>query len=416
MSTLENKLNNKDNNNELIIKEQLEFNQRAAEQPILLPENAFIKKFKDLGVDEILAAFIDPASSAVGNMFLPTALKPYILPITGPVAEKAIFILRHALEAKGIYKTTPEKIRKPYNFYLKEGVKHGAENLVKDIIYHDPIYITLMYAGLTLFPNVHPSIISFADYLVSVPMAVGLDVMVDEIRHKKTTNKLIKAGFHHEKYYESRFRVLKEKDPSVALEEFMEEFNLTSSGTVMYKDTYCDINSQGFSGRELSMRLRQREKRDFEKENPVWIEEGEFLDSDNITSLQITYTRAREDKGHKNTIDQCRYFPVRKEKLYALIDPNTKSLEDITDTKILNIIKDRLLSNKTKEITFERTIARNGELAICTDKVVTDRPYYILELKVYKDTNLLKQAMRYIMVNFPLAVEQTTYGKNGMLL
>jgi adenylate cyclase class IV len=424
MQTIEDKLNINSNTNLVCINSntkqetntKLELDIRASQQPIYLPDNAFIAKFKDLGIDELLAAFIDPASSAVGNLLLPQELKQYVLPVTGPAAEKAIFILRHAFEAKGIYKTTPKKIRKPYKFYLKEGVKHGAENLVKDLVYHDPIYIGLMYAGLTLFPEIHPSVISFADYLISVPMAVGIDVMIDELRHKKTTKNIVKSGFHKEKYYESRFRVLKEKDPKEALEDFMQEFNLQSCGTVTYKDTYFDINSKGFSGREVSMRLRQREKRDFEKENKEWIQEGEFSNNNNITSLQITYTRAREHKGNKNTPDQCRYFPVKKEKLYAILDPNAKTLEDITDNKILHLAKSKIIDNKTKEITFERTIARNGELAICTDKVVANRPYYILELKVYKNTNLLKQAMRYIMVNFPLAVEQTTYGKNGMLI
>ncbi|MGV8087217.1 MAG: hypothetical protein ACP5N1_06325 [Candidatus Woesearchaeota archaeon] len=425
MSTIDESINT-NNNTKFVDKEErekileksrkLEFNNKVAEQPILLPDHVFIKKFKDLGIDEILASVVDPASSAVGNALLSPELKNYILPFTGPAAEKFIFFARHMLEARGIYKTTHEKIRKPYKYYLKEGVKHGAGNLVKDIVYHDPIYTSLMYAGLILFPEVHPSVISFVDYLVSVPLAVGLDVIIDEKRHKKITKNIIKAGFQSEKYYEAKFDVLKEMDPTIVLDELINDFNLKRSGTVTYTDTYFDIESEGFSGRKISMRLRQREKRDYEKEDPSWIHKEEFSYDNKIASLQIVYTRVKEDKGNTKNPDQCRYFPAKKEKLYAILDPNTKSLEDITDNKILNIAKHRIISDSRKTITFDRTIARNNELAICTDKVMADRPYYRLELKVYKDTNILKQAMRYIMVNFPLAVEQTTHSKNDTWL
>ncbi|MGV8171335.1 MAG: hypothetical protein ACP5OA_01420 [Candidatus Woesearchaeota archaeon] len=388
--------------------------QRAAEQPIYLPDHPYIAKLKDLGVDEIIAAFVDPISTTLMGGILSGNARAIVLPITGPLTEKFTFFIRHGLEARKIYNTTPERNRKEYNFYLKQGLKHGASNLGKDLLYHDPMYITLMAAGMKMFPDVPPGVISFASYAISVLGAVGLDVGLDELKHSINKKRMKNSGFFSENYYESRFYVLSEKNPQDILEELVKEFGLEYQGTVKYHDKYFDVNHQGYSGREVKMRLRSRDKREFEKSKPEWNKNHTHANGEQFNTLQIIYNRAYE---HRKGVDQCRYFPVKKEKMYAFVDSDISSLEEITDPKISKIGKKlQIDKNRTQIVTFDRTIARNEKLAVCTDGINSKRPFYVLELKVYDDTRLLQQAMRYLMVECPLAATQTTYGKSDIII
>ena len=88
-------------------------------------------------------------------------------------------------------------------------------------------------------------------------------------------------------------------------------------------------------------------------------------------------------------------------------------LEDIQDGKararfVKALHKDE---QEVTDFTFSRTLVRNSALLATTDRVYHQeaRPFYVLELKVRENTELLKEAMRYVMIEFP--VLQTTYGK-----
>ncbi len=404
-----NSANNKFNL-EQVIKENpsyiVRLDPKIAEQPIYLPDNLFIAKLKDLGVDEFMAFFADPISTGITKAALSANAAAKWIPVSGPIAEKLIFLGRHMIEAKKIYKSTPEKSRKPYGYYLKDGIKHGFVNMTKDLIYHDPLYAGLMVLGMQL-TEIHPSLLSLADYVLSVPAAVAIDVGVDYARHTHNIHKLKKAGFTAEKYYESRFFILNEKNPNDVLEMLMKEFNLDFTGTVRYTDRYFDVDDKGLSGRTVRMRIRNRQMREFEK--GLWARTSEGFKQEESNMLQIVYTRAKEQKT-KN--DQCRYYPSKKEKVYAIINPDATSIDQITDDKIRAIGKKLLVSDKKyKPIIFNRGVARDQEAAICVDNMYSDRPFYVLEDKVYTDTRLQKEIMRFIMVECPVVAKQTTYGK-----
>jgi hypothetical protein len=262
-------------------------------------------------------------------------------------------------------------------------------------------------------PNAPIWKISLVDYIISVPAAVGIDCYVDKLRHNRNIKNFEKSGFTSEKYYESRFFVLNEKDPSDVLESLVKEFNLEYKGIAEYTDRYFDVDKAGLSGRQVKMRLRKRTLRDSEAKLFAKNDEGQGEHISNM--LQVIYTRARKSKSKKE--EQVNFYPVTKEKIYAIVNNDAECLDDITDKDIRIAGKNMVYSDKiSKPISFSRGVAGNHELAICIDAMSFMRPFYVVELKVYNDTKLLKEAMRYLMVECPIAAKQTTYGKADMFL
>ena len=68
-----------------------------------------------------------------------------------------------------------------------------------------------------------------------------------------------------------------------------------------------------------------------------------------------------------------------------------------------------------KSVRFARSIARRYPegLFVSVDKVDDTRPFFLVELKVYKDLKLLKEGMRFVMTEFP--VTQITHSKEEVL-
>ncbi len=378
----------------------------AVNRPIELPDHPYIAALKDFGLDELVAGCIDAVATTAVNFITPAELKQYILPFVGPVMEKVGFFPRHLKRARDIYKTTPESKRKSFGYYFKDGIKHGGANLAKDVLFHDPIYIGLMYLGLNHAPQIPPGVLSAVSYVIGVLAVAGIDVAKDEFRHSRFKKKLKNSGFKEEQYYESRFCVRAEKPPQAVIESLIKEFNLTNTSTIKYHDYYFDNTIPSYSGRRAKLRLRKRQRRADETDNARWGPNPDF-----VNTVQIVYTRAGEQR---KGVDQCRYFPVRKEKLYNLLPQGIDHPEFIEDKNLRDSIRPMLGGIASHNLEFERTLANNNELAVCTDKIDRERSFYILELKVYNDTKILRQAMRYLMVECPIAVMQTTRGKSEL--
>jgi hypothetical protein len=385
---------------------------KSADKPIDLPDKPFIAKIKDFGSDEVLAAGVDPISTTVMDAVLSRSLKQYVLPFVGPITEKIMFFPRHIWSTRKIYVETPKDRRRKFSYYLKDGLKHGYSNLMKDIMYHDPIYVLIMWFGL-LYTTIAPGILSVASYVIGILAAAGIDVGKDEIKHKMYKKDLKNNGFIEEQYYESRFYIFTRKNPDEVIAKMSKKFGLHERSTIRYNDEYYFHKLPQYSGRIARFRLRSRDRRGFEKDNTLWGENDK-----KVNTLQVTFTTAQE---HKKDIDQCRYFPSKKEKLYMLLPHDVKNLRasiNSFDESTRKIIRQMLGSEATpySRISFERTVVSNNELALCVDKVRAKELVYIVELKVYKDTNLLKQAMRYLMVECPIAALQTTRGKSDLLI
>lgn len=373
---------------------------KLAEQPIKLPDHPYIASLKDFGGDELLAGGVDILSTTLVAKLANASWRNNVLPFVGPVVEKGIFYLRHLHEASKIYSTTPTANRQPFSFYFKNALRDGSDNLVKDLLFHDPLYIGFMALGLHQLPEVPPFMLSAASYTSAVLLVAGIDVLKDEIEHKTKKRQLKKLGFDGEEYYESRFHVAMEKNQQDLIDQFMKEFGITEISRSVYHDTYMQHVLRPTGGRNAKVRIRSRNRRKTEVDNNIW-----GNNPDKVNSLQVIYTKAREDH---HGLDQVRYFPVRKEKLYRLLSGN--GAEEYLVGKL------RAPNPNYFDITFERLMGRQRELAVCTDIINADRPYYIIELKVYRDTKLLEQAMRYLMVECPIVAVQTNHGKSDLFV
>jgi len=368
---------------------------RFANAPIKVPGSPFWNVFKRFGRDESIAMFINVLGTAIASFFFSTA---WILSITGPIIEKIGFFPAHFKEAFDIYKTTPKEKRKGINYYFKKAIKNGSVSLLEDVLIHDPIYILLMFLGLTIYTGTPPWLLSAASFILAVFAVSGLEVTATEIRYKNYKRKLKKLGFGYEKYFESRFFISKEKKPKEVMENLMKQFELINLKKRNYHDLYLDNNLNQYSGRIPRLRLRKRtysEKKELYPGNKEWLQ-----------TLQVIYTRAGE-KG-KRSLDQHRYFPICKEKLYYYLEGDMpQSLNEVKSSNAKKLFRSKEIS---KSIDFQRISANNSELLVSVDNIKENSLYYILELKVYEDVKLLMKAMRFVMREFP--VVQTTHSKS----
>lgn len=377
----------------------------AFKNPIVMPGNVYIEALKDFGSDEALAGLVDLFGTSLANALLDPSIKNYVLPFVGPVTEKFMFFPLHLLKARKIYKTMPPSKRDTFMNYFKQAVSDGSENLFFDLTVHDPIYISAMGAGLHA-TDLHPAILSALAYGSAILLAAGIKVGKDELFFANKKRALRKAGFESEKYVESRFYIRAEKNPREIIDSLAREFGLKNSSTVGYHDKYFVNHFPHYSGRKVNMRLRRRARRSSEFSAE---EKAGF-----VNSFQFVFTRVSEHQKQKT--DQFRYFPSRKEKFYLLLDENVSDIEEIPNDQAKTLIKKYLSAPiKSYDINFQRTVVSNEELAVCSDSLRTglDESSYVLELKVYKDIDLLQQAMRYLMMDAKGFV-QTTLGKSEL--
>ncbi len=372
------------------------------QQSINIPPSPFWDVFKRFGRDEAIAMLINVTGTAgidyllsSSAMFSP-AVQRTLLSVAGPVIEKVGFFPAHFKEAWEIYKTTPASEREPLNNYFSRAVKGGSKSLLEDVLVHDPFYIAFMYGGMSLSPETPAWAMATGSFLAAVFAVAGLEVGYNELSYWNYKRKLKKVGFEEENYLESRFYVDSNESPEKVLTPLRAEFGLGEACTLHYQDRYFQNKLPSFSGRVPKLRLRYRET---EK-------------SGNLQTAQITYTRVTP-LAHKNP-EQFNFFPQRKDKVYLLLDEQKQlshcgEVESEPARKMLEAVQ---CSPEAREISFERTYAHNSELLVSTDKVTgaaENRPFYVVELKTYKDADLLRQAMRYVMLKFP--VIQTTHGK-----
>lgn len=370
------------------------------QQSISVPPSPFWDVFKRFGRDEAIAMLINVSGTAgidhlaSSLLSLSPATQRALLSVAGPVIEKVGFFPAHFKEAWDVYKTTPASEREPLNNYFSRAVKGGSKSLLEDVLVHDPFYIAFMYGGMSLSPETPAWAMATGSFLAAVFAVAGLEVGYNELSYWNYKRKLKKAGFEEENYLESRFYVDANENPERVLTRLRAEFGLGEACTLHYQDRYFKNKLASFSGRVPKLRLRYRET-----------EKGGTLQT-----AQITYTRVTPF-AHKNP-EQFNFFPQRKDKIYLMLnEPEQLShCGEIESEPARQMLEAVQLSPEAREVRFERTYAHNAELLVSTDRVATEnRPFYLVELKTYTDADLLRQAMRYVMLKFP--VVQTTHGK-----
>jgi hypothetical protein len=375
---------------------------KLAEEPITLPSSPFWDVFKRFGRDEMIAMAVNVAGTAGVNYALKHAgnlarnAKDVFLVAAGPVIEKFGFFPAHFKEALDVYRTTPDRERDKLTRYFVKAVKGGSKSLFEDVLVHDPLYIAMMYGGMQLYPETPAWLLSVASFIAAVFGVAALEVGCNELAYLRRKGKFKKAGFGQESYLESRFLISSEVDADSVVRQLSEKYNLGESKVWQYHDRYFVTNLPEYSGRTPKMRLRKRTRLDKE-DKPV-------------QTAQVTYTRAGEIA--KKEIGQYRYFLTRKDKIYFLLGQDMpQSIDEIDDAKARRILIDALKNDKPHDVIFQRRVAYDPSgILVSADKVMQNRPFYLVELKAYNDTNLLKEAMRFVLMHFPV-VMQTTHGK-----
>lgn len=361
-------------------------------EPIKIPGSPFWNVFRRFGRDEAIAMVVN----VIGTVFVSwTTKNPFLLSISGPVIEKIGFFPGHFKEAWEIYNTTHPCKRKSLWFYLKKAFRGGAKSLLEDVLCHDPVYALLMYAGLAFYPESPVWLLAAASFLIAVILVVFGEVAFTEMSYANFKRKLRKKGFGIESYYEARFYVSSGINPKEALGSIAKEFGLSIEKEWVYKDIYFENKLPEYSGREAKLRLRKR-----------------TAGKGSAQTAQIVYTRAYEMPSGR--LEQNRYFPIRKEKIYFRLEQKMPSgIGSIKNANARNALMRYTEPFPPRRVMFSRMIAKKDELLATVDSVRGRQPFYLLELKVYKNTKLLKEAMRFVMREFPLI--HTTHGKKEII-
>jgi len=368
------------------------------QKPISLPPHPFKAALQDFGADELVAGGVDAVATTAASLALPKELHPLILPFVGPVLEKVGFFPLHFWQAYRVWKTTTHDDRETLWHYVKQAMKASGANLAKDILIHDPCYIGGMSLGVNYAPSIPAGMLSAASYIAGILIVAGIDVTKDEFRHRRFKKAVMSAGFGQEQYHEARFCV---KHAGDTLGKLTAKFGLGEPSVVDYHDVYYRTDKlPQLSGRKAKLRLRTRGS---------WNDDPWTKGQPEVNTVQIVFTRAREEPSSSS--DQCRYFVTKKEKLWHLMSRGVEDICDVPDMKTRAFLQG-LEAEKSRELEFRRRVARNNELAVCIDEM---GEFGMIELKCYRDTTLLKQAMRYVMVNCPVAPLHVTHGKTELV-
>ncbi len=316
------------------------------ERPIRLPGSPFWNVFKRFGRDELIALIVNVMGTIFAGVFFSSKL---ILSIFGPIIEKIGFFPANLWDSWKIYKTSPNT---KFSKHFKNGIKASGASLAEDILVHDPVYIILMYLGLTFY-KMPLWFLSASSFVIAIFAVSGLEVAVTEIRYLLLKKELKKAGFGYEQYYETRFLISRKQDPKKILNRMIKHFNLREKKKLFYYDSYFENNFSGFSGRIPKLRLR---KRTYQK---GWLK-----------SVQIVFTRASE--SNKNSEEQFRFFTIKKEKFYSILEQKMPNeIGEIKNTKIRNKLKN--CKERIKDVVFERNVANSEELLVSVDQLKKGR-------------------------------------------
>lgn len=382
---------------------------KLAERPIKVPGNPFWEFTKEFSKTELRALAtgllctslteIDAIGSPIAGFF--NVSREAVNALAAPVGEKPMFFYDSTKEAIDVFRETPKDKRKSLGYYLWNAIKGGAPDLGWDLAVHDPLQSKMVYEGQRYLPEVPVALIMALSFGIAVAAVGALKVGVDEIKYSNFKRNLKKIGFGVEQYYESRFLLVGNNNPEEVLEDLAKKFNLNHRQTGEYHDRYANSCLPEYSGRSPKLRLRDRKIEDEERR---------------VRSAQIVYTKATA-MAEKNP-SQFNFFPQRKDKIYLTLPEEGEMparMEDIADLSARKVLVGAKQDDNYQEVRFTRNIARDDQrLLVAVDKVQTlGEIFHVLELKVRTDTLALKEAMRYAMLNFPLA--QTTYGKRDLV-
>jgi hypothetical protein len=360
-------------------------------EPIALPENPYLSVYKRFGRDELIALSVNLAGTAFAEyvmrkMDLSPAQRALAFSIAGPFVEKIGFFPAHIWDAYRARRAVAPHMRRPFRSYLSEHLAEGKKSLIEDVTMHDPIYALLLGGTKWVAPDTPAIPASFVSFMVAAAGVGVISVAKDEYRHRRYKARLVAEGFGEEFYFESRFVIRSNSDAQALTERLAEQFALHKRKRAQYTDNYFESTAPNLSGRRSHVRIRDRK----------------MDDGKHHRTAQIVFSRASE-LAKQN--EQFRYFPQRKEKMYCSI-PAGMSAKEFGGTF------SKAAGTLMRTVSFTRSMAYEGDLLMAVDVVEAGNPFYLLELKTFGDPVKLKEAMKYVMNEFP--VQQTTYNKHDL--
>lgn len=371
----------------------------AVERPIRLPGSPFWNVFKRFGTSELVALVVNVTATVIMSCLTASVLW---LSLAGPIVEKIGFFPTHFYEAWNVYRTTPAQARKKLGWYFRRACRAGFWDLLEDIVIHDPVYVILFAWGLA-YPGVPPWLLAFFSFVLAVFVVAALEVAISEMRFLLFQYRLKRAGFEREVYYESRFQVrLGTGEVERLIKKLKDEFGLQDIEEKTYNDRYFENNLAHYSGRRPVVRLRRRK---LGPSDQKWLtDHGDVLDGSGfLQTLQVVYSRPNEARGR--LLDQFRFFLILKIKFYkVLLQPMPSELEGVVGVSARALLKAK---DKIKDVRFKRKVLkdRENDLLVAIDNSHRNN-LCLVELKTFRDVNLLCRIMRFIMMESP-AVQMT---------
>lgn len=333
-----------------------------------IPEHIIKKILKNFWVDEAIAWAFNIWWTALLNKWTRETLsqtqKNLLFTIGWPIIEKVWLFIRPMRIAWKMWSSTPVHKRKPIIRYAREAMKWWWESLMKDVLFHDPIYWVFMYYWLQANQTTNPALISFISFALAIFAVAWIERWYDEAKYTNMQLQLKKQWFWKESYYESRLFNTKNISTDEILNCLKEPFWLNEFSVRKYEDTYYKTKENMYWWRYTAMRIRKRY----------------CVDEPSNEQISTQYIFTKPSLMTLEELDELNYFLISKDKRFHIWE-------------VANHLNKWVhIQQPTQSIDFTRTIWRNNEwLLVAIDTDENDENNSV-ELKVHKGHELLSIA------------------------
>lgn len=368
---------------------------RSRDDLIRLPGSPFWNVFRRFGRDELIALLVGAVGTVLVGFFTTSVL---LLAITGPIVEKIGFFPGHFHAVWRRRRKTDEAQRRSRLKDVRSALRGGLVSLTEDVLVHDPIYVMLFFA-LSQYRGIPIWLIAFSSFVIAVIAVAWLEVAVNELRYIHFKRSLLRAGFRVDRFHEARFVLRPGFSTQEVVDILTEGLQLRVEGKVEYTDRYWANSLPTFSGRSPTIRFRRQMP-------GSWKNEGDsplpgFCEPDAPITAQVVYARPQEENA--GVIDQFRYFVVPKNRFSLPLDDGLPaSREDIKNSKLAEMIcgdAEYAIVSVVRIVLSDASKA----LSVTVDAPNDDASGCVIELKTAKGSDLLLEAMRYVMKELPVA-------------
>jgi hypothetical protein len=380
---------------------------------IEIPPNPYFGFGMRLGRDELTAWLISTgatfAASGLLHFFgrdIPLATHALILAVVGPIMEKPGIFFHYFKDAFREYRAAESAGRKSPRRYVGKALRAGWPSLRADLLYHDPIYVVLLWLLLLVTGAqsvIGATLLAAASFITALAIATVLDVLWVDFTYRRLHRRLCRVGFVTKSYYETRFLVDPEGDekfsPEKVLNRLQAHFFLPVRSSCSYRDVYITRHSLSvYNERKPYLRFRRRVA-----------EDGSVTKQ----AVQVMYTRAREVRGARDNLYRC--FSALKQKSgfdFAQDADMPWSAKEISDPRVRREVERLASVGARREVRFKRHIAMDPKGVFISVDIPPAPPAiggaYWIEVKIKDDITRLQEVSDYIAWKLPVRATTRT--------